>query len=174
MLRSYSSIGLLDVESKIRFCSDLKGHSIDTNLMDMVNLQAYALSFLGLPYIWGGSSPLNGFDCSGLVQEILMAAGVDPKGDQTAQGLFDYFSNNGNFSRYGLGSLAFYGKSAKAITHIGFCLDSLLMIEAGGGDSTCIDVKSSQAKGASIRMRPIKYRTDLVAVIKPHYPNQLG
>ncbi len=162
------------METKIRFCSDLKGLSIESTPMDMQNLLKYAISMLGLPYIWGGSNPSVGLDCSGYVQELLMAAGIDPKGDQTAQGLFDYFSVNGNFSKYGLGALAFYGKSAKNITHIGFCVDSVLMIEAGGGDSSCIDVKSAQAKGACIRMRPIKHRTDLVAVIKPNYPNQLG
>jgi Cell wall-associated hydrolases (invasion-associated proteins) len=75
---------------------------------------------LGLPYIWGGSNPLTGMDCSGYVQEILAAGGVDPKGDQTAQGLFDFFSTNGLIGAKGAGSLAFYGKSPKAITHVAF------------------------------------------------------
>ena len=38
----------------------------------MVNgaeLISYAKQFIGVPYVWGGTSP-NGFDCSGLVQYV--------------------------------------------------------------------------------------------------------
>jgi cell wall-associated NlpC family hydrolase len=51
----------------------------------------YAMSFIGVPYRWGGSNPITGFDCSGLVQEILKSVYMDPPGDQTAEALYQYF-----------------------------------------------------------------------------------
>lgn len=36
-----------------------------------------ALSVLGLPYVWGGTSPTTGLDCSGLVQWAAGEAGIE-------------------------------------------------------------------------------------------------
>ena len=35
-----------------------------------------AISFVGKPYFWGGTNPDQGFDCSGLVQYVLVQSGV--------------------------------------------------------------------------------------------------
>ncbi len=48
-----------------------------------------AYSQLGVPYVWGGSSPGKGLDCSGLTQYCHRVAGISiPRysGDQSAQG----------------------------------------------------------------------------------------
>jgi len=37
---------------------------------------SYARHFLGIPYRWGGSSPHNGFDCSGLVRFVYGHFGI--------------------------------------------------------------------------------------------------
>lgn len=135
----------------------------------MNHLIDYAKSFLHLPYIWGGDDPLSGLDCSGLVQLILASVGMDPPGDQTAQALYNHFEINGSLNSYGAGSIAFYGESVTKVTHIAFCLDQYLMIEAGGGGSTTKTLQDAITQNAYVRMRLIKSRKDLVAVIKPRY-----
>jgi hypothetical protein len=52
---------------------------INTSLKPIAKLQEAAISaisFVGKPYVFGGSNPDVGFDCSGLVQYVLLQSGV--------------------------------------------------------------------------------------------------
>lgn len=40
-------------------------------------ITSYALTFLGVPYVWGGTTP-SGFDCSGFVQYVYSHFGINP------------------------------------------------------------------------------------------------
>lgn len=132
-------------------------------------LYDYAMTFAGQPYRWGGDDPVNGFDCSGLVIELLQAAGMWPKGkDATAQGLCDAFPNVIVEPR--LGTLAFFGKTKEAITHVSFCLNATSMLEAGGGGSATKTLADAAAQNAFVRVRPLSWRADLVALKHPSYP----
>jgi cell wall-associated NlpC family hydrolase len=127
----------------------------------------YALSFLGTPYIWGGQSP-QGADCSGFVIMVLQAEGILPnKFDATSQGLHTYFRVNGakKVRSPSQGCLAFYGKSVDRITHVALCLDGNQVIEAAGGDSTTNTAEDAAARGAHVRIRKLRYRSDLVDVL---------
>lgn len=129
-----------------------------------------AMSCLGVHYKWGGANPVDGLDCSGFVQWVLRAAGIDPPGDQTAQALYNHFERlHGATGAAGLGSLAFYGKSVTQISHVAFCLNGFQMIEAGGGDHTTLTPRDAAAKDACVRIRMIRARADLVAIVKPSY-----
>lgn len=130
-------------------------------------MRAYAMSYVGLPYIWGGDDPVKGFDCSGLAQEILAAFGADPQGDQSADALYRHFKRASSNQRK-CGALAFFGTEAK-ITHVGVMVDSLRMIEAGGGGSKTLSREDAIAQNAYVRIRPINRRSDLVAVLYPAY-----
>lgn len=137
-----------------------------------------ALSCLNIPYIWGGNTPASGMDCSGFAQWVLKSAGIDPKGDQTAQDLYDWFETQSTVRRDMIrpGSLLFFGKSVTKITHVAIALDYYRMIEAGGGGSKCKqdpDVKFVKCIkpncSAMVRIRHIDSRSDMVASLFPDY-----
>ena len=95
-----------------------------------------AFGFLGKPYFWGGDDPMQGFDCSGFVIEILKSVGKLPrKGDWTAQGLWDLFHAN-HVSEPRNGCLVFWKTSNGRMIHVEYCLDDTFSIGASGGNLT--------------------------------------
>jgi len=137
----------------------------------MDKLVKYAFSFVGKPYKWGADGP-DSFDCSGLVQEIIASAGVDPKGDQTAQALYNHFAKNGKTPVFGAdiaGALLFFGKDHKSIKHVAFAIDQYRMIEAGNGGRGVTTIQAARNERAFVRVRLINSRSDLLAKIKPLY-----
>lgn len=125
------------------------------------------LRFLNLPYRWGGDDPIQGYDCSGLIQDLYAMLGIDPKGDQTAQDLHNYFKTRAKEGARQLGTLVFYGKSTLAITHVGMMLDEHYMLEAGGGGSQTNSLDAAAKANAFVRVRPFNSRQDIVAIITP-------
>lgn len=133
-------------------------------------ISQYAMSFVGLPYKWGGENPISGFDCSGLVQEILRSVGMDPSGDQTAQSLFEYFVKSSYRDQFCEGSLAFYGQSITKIIHVAFMIDVNRVIEAGRGGSKVLTRHDADIECAFVRIRPVKHRPDFLITLNPKYP----
>lgn len=133
------------------------------------SLYWYAMQFVGLQYKWGGDDSILGYDCSGFVQELLMAVGMDPPGDQTSQALYNFFHVNGATEAWQFGALAFYGRGLDRITHVGFLINNQILIEAAGGDSRTRTEQDAARDNAQIRIRPVKYRSDLRAVLMPEY-----
>jgi cell wall-associated NlpC family hydrolase len=131
----------------------------------------YAMRFIGVPYVWGGNSP-QGFDCSGFVQHVLQSVGADPKGDQTARGLYDTLLVQGGIplNNPKAGALVFYGTSKQAISHVSLCLSEYQIIEAGGGGHATTNAQEAAKTGASVRVRPYTHRKDIVAIVLPNYP----
>lgn len=130
----------------------------------------YAKSFLGVPYRYGGSTPMGGIDCSGLIVEIFKAFGVIPGlQDISADGLYRHFLNNGMTSGVGAGALCFYG-TATNVTHVALMLNNWLIIEAGGGNAMTLSLAAAIDQEAFVRIRPYSHRKDLVTIIRPNYP----
>lgn len=139
----------------------------------MQDMYDYALTFFDLPYIWGGDGLCpdkrqKGYDCSGLVQVLLAYGNQDPKGDQNADSLYRHFLREGLLNTYGLGALAFFG-SHEHVTHIGWCLDKRVMINASGGGSQVKTTAAAKRFNASVKIEPIHWRKNFVAVIMPQY-----
>lgn len=141
----------------------------DAYELELINVAiSYAMQFVGLPYIWGGNNPVQGFDCSGFVQEILASMGVDPSGDQTAQALFNHFLVHGTMVKFPeTGALMFFGKDATSISHVSFCINDAQMIEAGGGGRNCKRPIDAAGANAFVRIRTCEARKDVVACIYP-------
>lgn len=117
-------------------------------------ITAYARQFVGTPYIWGGDDPINGYDCSGLVQELLASVGLDPSGDQTADALAKHFSKE---SLPEAGNLVFWPKEGRK-THVAILINCDQVIEAGGGGSRTKTQADAIRDNGYIRIRPLNYR----------------
>jgi cell wall-associated NlpC family hydrolase len=115
---------------------------------------------------------MDGFDCSGLVQEILAAGGAKPPGDFSSQMLFNHFSQHGQDVTEApeVGALAFYGASPEKISHVAFCVDSRRMLEEGGGGSKVLTRADAAKANAYCRVRPIRRNDQLQGIFLPDYP----
>ena len=122
------------------------------------------------PYIWGGDDGIAGWDCSGLVIELLQSVGLLPHNfDTTALGLYKYFI--GKFTNIpSAGCLAFWGKSVDKIIHTELCFNHYLTIGASGGGSKTLTKEDAIKHNAYVKMRPLydnARRTNPVALVNP-------
>jgi gamma-D-glutamyl-L-lysine dipeptidyl-peptidase len=98
--------------------------------------------FLGIPYLWGGKTPY-GFDCSGLVQTVFRANGIELPRDSNKQAEFftDYKIDEKNIES---GDLLFFGKDNE-VTHVAISMGGLNFINSRGFvQEESIDEKSPQ------------------------------
>jgi cell wall-associated NlpC family hydrolase len=94
-------------------------------------LTATGVRFLGIPYLWGGSTP-KGFDCSGLVQRIYRLHGVILPRDSDQQSRIGGEKHVASLDDLAPGDLLFFGRAAQRITHVGMALPDRLFLHAYG------------------------------------------
>lgn len=101
----------------------------------------YAQRFVGIPYLWGGSSPF-GLDCSGFVQLVWRMNGLLLPRDahlQHADLRFGPVEEGSTMALTALmpGDLVFFGRRKEAdvdVTHVGLAIgDGAFVHSAGGG-----------------------------------------
>ncbi len=101
------------------------------------NLVADARRFIGLPYLWGGTSTKN-FDCSGFTKTIYFLNGVVLARDASQQvHTGDPVDTEKGFEKLEVGDLLFFGRAAtdstsERITHVGIYIGDTEFIHASG------------------------------------------
>lgn len=97
-----------------------------------------AASFVGVPYLWGGTSPNTGFDCSGLSMTVYQLNGLDlPRSSK------EQYETGSPVGRSDLlkGDLVFFATSGKdKVAHVGIYVgDGRFIHAAGRGKNIRVD-----------------------------------
>ena len=92
---------------------------------------AEAEKYLGMPYVWGGSSPATSFDCSGFISWVLNHSGWNV-GRMTANGLFNYCTPVSSTNAKPGDLIFFQGTYDTAgASHVGLYVGGGMMIHCG-------------------------------------------
>lgn len=91
-------------------------------------LVAYATNLIGTPYVWGGNTPAQGLDCSGLLYYIQKKAGSEVE-DMTASG-YSTIGKKIDIGQKKPGDFLFFGRP---VTHCAIYVGNGYMIESRGG-----------------------------------------
>ncbi|MDO4553669.1 MAG: NlpC/P60 family protein [Lachnospiraceae bacterium] len=92
-----------------------------------------AEKYLGMPYVWGGSSPETSFDCSGFVSYVFTNSGIYNMGRLTAQGIHDICEPISPEEARPGDIIFFTGTYATSdpVTHVGIYAGDGMMIHCG-------------------------------------------
>ena len=117
-------------------------------------LVAYATNLIGTPYVWGGNTPAQGLDCSGLLYYIQKKAGSEVE-DMTASG-YSMIGKKIPIGQQKPGDFLFFGNP---VTHCAIYIGYGKMIESRGGRKN-----TKENPGTGVVISPVTRRHDLVCV----------
>ncbi len=115
-----------------------------TRKLTAVSVELTAKRFIGVPYLWGGTSP-KGMDCSGFTKTVFRLNGMELNRDANQQAQMGTDVSVGDDMRQlTKGDLLFFGQQASAeraerITHVGIYLQDKQIIHTPGGSGVRID-----------------------------------
>ena len=113
---------------------------------DGESIAAYALQFVGNPYVYGGTSLTNGTDCSGFTMSVFSHFGISLPRTSSSQATV---GTRIDWHDARAGDLIFYG-SGGSVGHVALCI--------GGGR-----VVHASSSRTGIKTSPIDYRTPITA-----------
>ncbi len=132
----------------------------------------YLQKWVGHFYLWGGDDP-SGFDCSGLILEVLKSVGIVKHTiDVTANYLYMTFKKQ-HKEKGGMGYLVFWF-SGDTATHVEMMIDEHHVIGASGGGSSTKTVADAIKQNAFVKMRPIRYRGRNYKICDPFMKHKGG
>ena len=137
----------------------------------LIEVTDYAKKFLEVPYIWGGQSFLEGMDCSGLLQHLLLYAGLYDHTDRICKDIKRYLLINGGALNHNkkAGCVLFYGPKSGEETHISLAISDTEIIESGGAGSNCKTREKAKELNAKVRIKPINHRKDFLYSIQINF-----
>ena len=109
---------------------------LDSRLLSPENIEKAAFSYMGAPYVWGGTSG-KGLDCSGFTKNVFFQNGIMLPRDASQQvHVGKEVPLDKNLSNLQKGDLLFFGRKATAnkkerVTHVGIYLGNGKFIHAG-------------------------------------------
>jgi len=118
------------------------------------NVETSAKQFVGVPYLWGGTSP-KGMDCSGFTKTVFRLNGMELNRDANQQATMGTEVSLGDdYAHLVKGDLLFFGTKATAdraerITHVGIWLPGKQVISSRGGYGVRIDSVDPKAPNFS-------------------------
>ena len=116
---------------------DYQGYKVPPEALTdqkFANMMQEAEKYLGMPYVWGGSSPSTSFDCSGFVSYVINHCGNGWNyGRQTANGLLNNCCTRVSRDEAKPGDLIFYQGTyaTSGASHVGIYVGNGMMIHCG-------------------------------------------
>ena len=139
--------------------------SVETQTEKRLKAADHISKFLNIPYMWGGDDP-SGFDCSGLIMEILQSVGHLPRNiDMTANQLYLRYQNKPSEAK--AGCLVFWFNDVGKAVHVEMLIDQHSVIGASGGGSKTTTLKKAIKHNAFIKMNSLNYRGLNYKIIDP-------
>lgn len=125
-----------------------------------------AKSLLWVPYVWGGKNPMVALDCSGFIQAVLSYSTIGLMEPSPAKNSRSQLLRFPEVEDAYTACLAFYGRKDR-INHVMMCIDTKWVIGSAGGNSTYTHIAKAMKYGACVKILPLYYRRDLVAITDP-------
>lgn len=154
--KSYGDPGYVDHVMRYLKGSNKDVKPVNGSIDGYDSIMKEALKYEGQPYVWGGSNPKSGFDCSGLVQWSYAKAGISlPRTAQEQHGATKKISEKEATA----GDLVFFGGTyeGKAITHVGIYVGNGRMFNSNDSGIQYSDLKSGYWRDHLVSFGRIKF-----------------